>query len=243
MTTLTPTKTKTNTLQTLDRGLLALQLIASETGGLSIAQIAAALNIHRAIAYRLITTLEQHGLIARMRDGRIVTGAGVLRLSATFEGQFRTLSHAYLHQLAQDAGATAFITMAHGDECTVIQVCEPQAADLRMSYRVGSRHAVQVGAAGIAILAARAACKSEAPAVQQARKQGYSITRGELQNGAIGIASAIQPASATQYLPFEASVGVVAMEDLDPQQCARLVQDCARQLAKALTPTSPPACP
>lgn len=234
MTTLS--STKTNTLQTLDRGLHALQLVANESGGLTIAQIAAALEVHRAIAYRLVTTLEQHGLIARMRDGRIVTGAGVLRLSATFESQLRTLSHAYLHQLAQDAAATAFITMAHGDACTVIQVCEPQSVDFRMSYRVGSRHAVQVGAAGIAILAARPPRKGDTAAVQLARQQGYSITRGELQKGAIGIASAIQAPAGSPPLPFEASVGVVAMEDLDAEHCAQRVLDCARQLAQALVP-------
>ena len=227
---------KTNTLQTLDRGLLALRLLAAESAGLTIAQIASALNIHRAIAYRLISTLEQHALIARTRDGRIVTGAGVLRLSATFEAQFRTLSQPYLQQLAQDAAATAFITMAHGDICTVIQACEPQTVDLRMSYRVGSRHAVQVGAAGIAILAARSANKADSQAVQQARKLGYSLTRGELQKGAIGIASAIQASKAAMALPFEASVGVVAMEDLNLQHCAHLVQSCAQQLAAALTP-------
>jgi DNA-binding IclR family transcriptional regulator len=237
MTTMKPLiPTKTNTLQTLDRGLQALTVVATHTGGISIAQLAAELEVHRAIAYRLVTTLEMHGLIARMQDGRIVTGAGVLRLSATFESQFRALAQPYLMQLAQEASATAFITVAQGDECTAIQVCEPQSLDLRMSYRIGSRHAIDTGAAGIAILAARPASAADLPAVKQARKQGYSITHGELQKGAVGIACAIQQAGALgSRSAFEACVGVVAMEDLDTPACAKRVMDCASELAKALS--------
>jgi len=227
--------TKTNTLQTLDRGLQALKIISMRTGGMTVADLAAELDIHRAIAYRLITTLENHGLVARMRDGRIVTGAGVLRLSATFELQFRALAQPFLHQLAEDAAATAFITVAQGDDCTAIQVCEPQMVDFRMSYRVGSRHAITVGAAGLAILAGRPPSSSDTDAVKQARQRGYSITHGELQKGAIGIASAIPLNDANGRLPFEACVGIVAMEDLDTQRCARLVMTCAGKLADTLT--------
>ena len=227
---------KTQTLQTLDRGLHALNIISTRTGGLTVAELAAALDIHRAIAYRLIATLEQHGLIARMRDGRIVIGAGVLRLSATFESQFRALAQPFLIQLAQDAAATAFITVAQGDECTAIQVCEPQMVDFRMSYRVGSRHSITVGAAGIAILAARPASASDPDTVKQARQQGYSVTRGELQKGAVGIASAVQLSTSTGRLPFEACIGLVAMEDFDSMRCAQLVLACAKNLADAFTP-------
>jgi DNA-binding IclR family transcriptional regulator len=230
---------KTNTLQTLDRGLQALKILSMRTGGISVADLAAELSIHRAIAYRLIATLEHHGLIARMRDGRIVTGAGVLRLSATFESQFRALAQSFLYQLAEEASATAFITVAQGDDCTAIQVCEPQMVDFRMSYRVGSRHSISVGAAGIAILAGRPSSSSDTDAVKLARQLGYSITHGELQKGAIGIASAIALNDSSGRLPFEACVGIVAMEDLDTGRCAGLVMACAEKLATTLTSVSP----
>ena len=224
---------KTNTLQTLDRGLHVLRIISTRPAGLSVAELAAELEVHRAIAYRLVSTLEMHGLIARTRDGRIVTGAGVLRLSANFESQLRTLARPFLQELAEASGATAFLTLAQGDDCTAIQVCEPQTVDFRMSYRVGSRHPVTAGAAGIAILAARPAAASDGDAVKEARRLGCSLTRGELQKGAVGIASALLGAAADP-LPFEACVGVVAMEDLDTERCAALVTACARELAAAL---------
>lgn len=225
---------KTNTLQTLDRGLQALDIIATRVDGISIAELAEALDVHRAIAYRLVATLELHGLIARMRDGRIVTGAGVLRLGATFAEQFRALAQPLLVQLAEASGATAFLTVAQGDECTAIQVCEPRSVDLRMSYRVGSRHPVTSGASGIAILSARPAQESDPPTVKEARALGYSITRGEVQKGAIGIASPIRLKNAQAKSPFESSVGVVTTQEIETQRCIELVMRCAEQIADTL---------
>ena len=46
----TPSPAKTNTLQTLDRGLQVLALIATRAGGWSIAELAAELDVHRAIS-------------------------------------------------------------------------------------------------------------------------------------------------------------------------------------------------
>ena len=80
---------KTNTLQTLDRGLQALDVICQLAQGITVAELAAALQVNRAIAYRLVNTLELHGLVARAAGGRIVAGAGVARLGAGFAAQFR----------------------------------------------------------------------------------------------------------------------------------------------------------
>jgi DNA-binding IclR family transcriptional regulator len=227
--------TSANTLQTLDRGLHALNLIATRVGGVTVAELAEALDVHRAIAYRLVSTLEAHGLIARMRNGRLVTGAGVLRLSATFADQFRALAQPFLVQLAEASGATAFLTVAQGEECTAIQVCEPQTVDLRMSYRVGSRHPITSGASGIAILSARPPAASDSEAVKQARRLGYSLTQGEVQTGAVGIACPVQLPSARDASSFEASVGVVTLQTLETQHGIRLVMACARQIAEQLT--------
>ncbi|MCB2035236.1 MAG: helix-turn-helix domain-containing protein, partial [Ottowia sp.] len=64
----------TNTLQTLDRGLQALDVICQLAQGITVAELAAALQVNRAIAYRLVNTLELHGLVARAAGGRIVAG-------------------------------------------------------------------------------------------------------------------------------------------------------------------------
>ncbi|HEX8758016.1 MAG TPA: helix-turn-helix domain-containing protein [Steroidobacteraceae bacterium] len=228
----TPAK-PANTLQTLDRGLQALTLISQQERGLSIAELAAQLAVDRAIAYRLVTTLESRGLITRADGGRLRLGAGLLILAARFEPQLRTIAAPLLRDLAQTTRAAAFLSVATGQDCVAIMVTEPEGTLLRVSYRVGSRHPLTRGAAGIAILAGRPPARDDPEAVRLARRDGYSVTRGELQRGAVGIAS---PVHTPDRVPagLEVSIGVVAFEDLDVGAVKDPVVRSAGQLAAAL---------
>jgi len=218
-----------NTLQTLDRGLQALTMIAQHESGLSVAELSKRLGVHRAIGYRLATTLESHGFIARRADGQLHLGAGLLALTSRFEPQLRSAARPLLEQLAQETRAAAFMSVAQGDTCVAILVAEPEGGLLRLAYRVGSRHPLTLGAAGIAILAGRPEGSDDAEAVQEARRAGYSMTRNQLQRGAVGVAS---PLHGTRAVPlgFEASIGVVALDDLDVERAAHAVVVCARRI-------------
>ena len=143
------------TLQTLDRGLAALALIA-DSAGLSVQALADALGVHKAIAYRIVATLEGHGLVARAPDGRVTLGAGTLALSARFAPHFQTEAARVLADLSRATGCTACIAVAEGDTCVVSQVHEAETGFMRLSYRVGVRHPLTQGATGLAILAGRA---------------------------------------------------------------------------------------
>ena len=220
------------TLQTLDRGLHALEIVAEHAEGISVAELAERLDVHRAIAYRIVTTLEQHGLVARSAEGPLRLGAGISLLAARFEPQLRAVAQPLLQALAKATRATAFVSVAQGEECVVILVAEPDEGLLRVGYRVGSRHPLSLGAAGIAILAGRPPRADDSEAVRQARSDGYSLTRGQLQLGAVGVAS---PVATPQFRPgVEACVGVVAMDDLDTERAIREVKAHAHQLAELL---------
>ena len=78
---------------------------------------------------------------------------------------------------------------------------EPSWTDLHVAYRVGSRHPLDRGAAGRAILAARAG------------RTEIVESSGELQPGAFGMAVAV-PTEA-----MEASVGLVALAEFDRLTC------------------------
>jgi DNA-binding IclR family transcriptional regulator len=219
-----------NLLQTLDRGIQALEIIAQHASGITIAELAAKLDIHRAIVYRIVSTLEAHALVSRTAEGQIYLGGGLLVLASRFEPQLRSVAQPMLHELAKETRATAFISLAQGEECVVIMVAEPEEGLLRVGYRVGSRHPLALGAAGIAILAGRPERPDEPDAVRQARRDGFSLTRGQLHRGAVGIASSIH-SPAQPHSGFEASVGVVAMEDLNTEVAIAAVTACARKLA------------
>ena len=230
----TPPAKQPNTLKTLDRGLHALTIISQQEDGISIADLAMRLGVHRAIGYRLITTLAAHGLVARNVDGQVYLGVGLLTLASRFEPQLRSLARPFLHQLAEDTRAAAFVSIPQGEECVAIMVAEPEGGVLRMAYRVGSRHPLTLGAAGIAILAGRPERPGEPGTVREARSKGFSVTRSQLQRGAIGVASPVHRVSQAP-LGFEASLGVVALDGLDIAHATAAVVACARELAASIS--------
>ncbi|AIA76720.1 IclR family transcriptional regulator [Vreelandella sp. 21] len=221
-----------STLQTLDRGLLALKIVSEHNEGISIAKLAEELEVHRTIAYRIVATLESHALLTRTQGGTLRLGAGITLLASRFEPQLHTVALPLLKTLAKATRATAFISLAQGEECMVTLVAEPEEGMLRVGYRVGSRHPLTQGAAGIAILAGRAPKEEDSPEVKQARADGYSLTRGQLQRGAVGVATHIPTTQSRSGM--EACVGVVAMDDLDSERAIREVKISAIQLAELI---------
>ena len=57
--------------QTLSRGIRILEVLADAPGPLTTDEVAGALGVHRSIAYRLVRTLEDHGLVLRDSASRI----------------------------------------------------------------------------------------------------------------------------------------------------------------------------
>jgi DNA-binding IclR family transcriptional regulator len=220
-----------STLQTLDRGLRALSIVAQASVGITVADLAAALGVDRAICYRIVATLEGHGMVARGARGRLHLGAGVLALEGRFIPHFATRVTPELDRLAQATGASAFLSVAQGAESVAVAVSLPEGRELQVAYRIGSRHPLTRGAAGIAILSARAPAPEDLASVTEARKAGFSLTRGELQKGAVGLAVPLR-------LPrgIEACVGVVAMEDLAVAPAQAAVTACAEALQSAMAP-------
>lgn len=206
------------TSQTLDRGLRLLSALAEHAGGLTVTELAGRLGVGRSVVYRLLTTLEAHALVRRAADGRVRLGLGVLHLARRVQPLLRDAAVPVLRRLAEDVGATAHLTVVDGAEALAVAVVEPSWTDYHVAYRVGSRHVLDRGAAGRAILAARTS-PGAATFVESA---------GELQTGAHGIAAAVPDVPAV-----EASVGVVALAELGPAVGTRVLQ-AAAEVAAAL---------
>jgi DNA-binding IclR family transcriptional regulator len=212
--------------------LQALALVASRAPGLSIVELAEALGVHRTIAYRLIATLEVHGLVVRAPKGLIRLGAGIVALASRFEPQLREVAQPILDRLANETGAAAFISVPQGSECVAIMVAEPQTTLLRVAYRIGNRHPLTRGAAGIAILAGRPEGPTDPEEVRTARHAGYSVTRGQLQAGAVGVACPLYPLAQPGHV--EASVGVVTLGEAGIEALTEAVQGAVHELRAIL---------
>ena len=209
------------TAQTLDRGLRLLHLVADATNGVTVTEAAAQLGVGRAVVYRLVGTLADHGLVRRDKAGRLRLGAGVLQLARRAQPLIADAAVPALRRLAEAVGATAHLTVAEGNEGVALLVVEPTWTQFHVAYRAGSRHPLERGAAGRAIVAAREKVDGDPPVV---------TSEGELQAGAHGIAAPILGVEG-----LEASVGVVALAPLDVATVGPAVADAAATVARALS--------
>ena len=211
------------TSQTLDRGLRVLRVLAATPGGLSITALAQEIGVNRTVVYRLVATLEQHGLARRDGSGRLHVGLGVLGLSRGLQPVLRELANPVLRALAERLGSTAHLTVSDGGEALAIAVVEPSWTDYHVAYRVGARHPLEQGAAGRAILLGRSAG-------EVGRSVGYVETVGEIQPGARGIAA---PLLGVEGL--EASVGIISLGDFDAAEFGPVVVSSAGEVSARLS--------
>ncbi len=212
------------TSQTLDRGLRVLAILASTPRGLSITELSAAVGVNRTVVYRLVTTLEQHGLARRDTSGRLHVGLGVLALARGLQPVLRELANPVLRRLAEELGATAHLTVADGGEALAIAVVEPTWTDFHVAYRVGARHPLTQGAAGKAILLGRDIAQGNTV------DSRFVQTVGELQPGARGVASPVLGVDG-----LDASVGIVTLGDLDTAVVGPQVAAAATEVAQRLS--------
>jgi DNA-binding IclR family transcriptional regulator len=204
--------------QSLDRGIALMRLLTQDRpGGWTVTALAAGLGVGRPVVYRLINSLESSNLVHRDDAGVIALGVGVLQFSAAVHPTLRRLADSVLRALAESVGATAHLTIVEQDTAIALAVVEPTWTNFHVSYRLGSRHRIDAGAAGKAVLAGRAG------------KPGAVYSYGELQSGAHGIAAPVLGVTG-----FEGSVGVVSIAELDRPRVEPQVVAAATELTKIL---------
>lgn len=174
--------------QTLARGLNALQLVASSPTGMTVAQVADHIGVHRTIAYRLLSTLAQFRFVAKGEDGRYRPAAALAVLGASFDNNVRQLCVPTLRGLADKLGSTVSLLVAEGDQQVAVAVIAPTNVYYQMSFHEGSRYPLDRGAAGIALLASMPPRPGERDLVPQTRQRGWVITHGEIEPNTYGLA-------------------------------------------------------
>lgn len=145
--------TSTPASQTLSRGIRILEVLADARGPLTIDEVALRLGVHRSIAYRLLRTLEDHGLVSRDAAGAVNLGARMAALAAGVAHDLQAEALPELTAIANEFGMTCFLAVLDAAECITLASVEPRHAVASVAQRPGARHPVTVGAPGKAILA------------------------------------------------------------------------------------------
>jgi DNA-binding IclR family transcriptional regulator len=186
--------------QTLDRGLACLELVAASDRPVSVDSAASALGLHRSIVYRLLRTLERRRLIERDAEGDYSAGPYLAVLSRSVRRTLRAAAAPVLANLAEDLQMTAFLVVADGDEAVTVDSVEPTSLDAHVAYRPGTRHPIDRGAPGIALLAGRSPLRGERAEVSSAREIGWAQSEPEVIAGMASIAVPIADQGAIAVL-------------------------------------------
>ena len=144
--------------------------------------------MHRTIAYRLLSTLTQNRYLVKGDDGRYRPAAMLAVLGASFDNNLRQLSVPTLRTLADDLGTTVSLLVAEGDQQVAVAVIVPTLVFYQLSFHEGSRHPLERGAAGIALLSSMPPRPGERDLVPLTREQGWVITHGEVEPDTYGLA-------------------------------------------------------
>ncbi len=218
--------------QTLDRGLRVLEHVTESTTPLTIGEIATGVGMHRSITYRMLRTLEDHGLLARDEQGRYQPGAGLAVLAGRFTPTLRALAGPRLLRLAVATEKTAFLVVRHHEEAVTVEVVEPPAATAHVSYRPGLKHPVTRGAPGIALLAGDPPRPGEPDYVAEARRRGWAASHSEVIAGFRSVAAPVIDRSGV----CRGALSVVFAGVVDLEPIAAAVIEEAQGLGAELAP-------
>ena len=185
--------------QTLSRGIRALEVLADARNPLTIAELSAALDVHRSIAYRIVRTLEDHALVTRDDSGRLSPGAGLSVLARSVSRDLQSASLPELGRLASELRMTAFVAVWDRAECITLATVEPEHNGATLAQRPGTRHRLDQGAPGIAIQSAlgREEWELRAPGIpyredaDAARVRGYALSHDEVIPGVSSVAAPV----------------------------------------------------
>lgn len=184
--------------QTLDRGIRVLEVLSESAAPLSVVALAETLEVHRSVAYRIVRTFEEHGLVERDRIGRIRLAPRMATLAHGVARDVQAVALPELTAIANTFGVTAFLTVLDRDEVITLVSVEARAGHGLPTHRPGTRHPVNAGAPGIAIQTQLSRLELErlrrrglalAPEViERAVANGFAVSHDEVVRGLSSVA-------------------------------------------------------
>ncbi|MFI6477318.1 IclR family transcriptional regulator [Nonomuraea sp. NPDC050663] len=207
-------------VQSVDRAIAILEILARD-GATRVTDLAAALEVHKSTAFRLLGALEQGGLVEQSGErGRYRLGFGVVRLAgaATAQLDLSRESREVCGRLAEEVGETVNIAVAQdGFAVNITQVRGPAA--ISGHNWVGQRTPAHATSSGKVLLAfgalplpgqlerftARTIVDPELLGLGAVRRDGWAATEEELEVGLNAVAAPIRGADGSVIAAVSAS--------------------------------------
>jgi DNA-binding IclR family transcriptional regulator len=205
--------------QTLARGLKVFLAIVDADHGMTVQQVGDLLEVHRSIAYRLLQTLSDFGLVARNGDGAYLPGPRLATLAEAYLPALREVAAPIMRTLADRLESTVSLFVEQGHEAVAVAMVEPTTASHHIAFKPGMRTTMSQGAAAYSILAGSPAIAGEPDAVAAAREAGFARSHGEVESGAYGVAAWVPvrpgvPRACLNLITYRADIAEIAGPDM-----------------------------
>lgn len=242
-------------VQSVDRALTILEVLARR-GESGVTEISAELGVHKSTAFRLVATLEQHGLVEQVEGrGKYRLGVGLLRLAGATTARLDVVQEArpILKQLASDCAETVNLaTLSGGSALYLDQVAGPSA--LGSHNWVGQHIPLHATSNGKVLLAwlddealkdvlgrlpaytertvtGRAALRRE---LEQVRQAGYAVAVDELEVGLAAVAAPVRGAHGEVIASMSVSGPTFRLTETRQAEVAPLLLAAAEELSHRL---------
>jgi len=242
-------------VQSVDRALTILGILA-RLGEAGVTEIAAELGVHKSTAFRLVATLESHGMVEQNEDrGKYRLGVGVLRLAGATTARLDVVQEArpICRRLAADSGETVNIAVLSDRSALYLDQVAGQSA-LQSHNWVGQHiplHATSNGKVLLSGLSAdevdsrlpklpsytsdtvtsRARLRRE---LAEVRDQGYAVAVDELEVGLTAIAAPIRNAHGDVIASLSVSGPTFRLGEPRVKELVPVVQDAADEVSRRL---------
>ncbi len=235
-------------IKSVAKALDILNLFSSEEPRLSLGEIAQRLNIPKTTAHNLVSTLMRYGFIEKTDDERYALGTAIVAMTQAVRVnvELRDRAAPLLRRLADECRETVYLTVLDGDFALYIYAVESPRRLLARTA-VGERVPLHCTAVGKAILAA---LDDEAvagiverqglPAFTDAtitdeetlfrelaatRERGYSLDRGEHEEGTYCVGAAILDSSGRV-------VGSCSISGTDPEIIGQRLPELSQRIMR-----------
>jgi DNA-binding IclR family transcriptional regulator len=204
-------------VQSVDRAVALLRAVAAASGSNStVTALAATCGLNRATAWRILTTLEGHGMVVADRaTGRFRIGFGVVELAgaAGVDALVRA-AHLTLERVCRQAGETAALAVLDGPALKYVDEVAPTAiVAATWRGREVPLHATSTGKALLAFCEPAEVERMTGPKLERFTKttitsrtklraelaltheRGYGVCRGEYESSAWGVSAPVLDSS------------------------------------------------
>jgi DNA-binding IclR family transcriptional regulator len=246
-----PAEPKERVIQAVDRAMRLLNAVADAGRPVTLAESADAAGINRNTAWRLLATLEHHGLVER--DGHAyVVGFAAVRIAAAADQ--RTLvwrAHPVLERLVAESGETAGLSVP--EYLTLVTLDQVDSPQLVSANWVGRRLPLHCSSNGKVLLASLTPAELDdflahplsqltertitdpdalRRELERVRERGYGVTAEELEIGLHGVSAAVRDIRGHPFAFLSISGPVYRIPKSRLGQLGELLLDAAAQLAE-----------